>query len=130
MLAAILIDPPDRGNRILPPRPSPVAGAALDKTLNSPLHAVPAVSGIPLPLRLVIRFRFKALIDPSPDPQVVHSAIEEIRQLAGQNVIEILGGKIDALGSRIDTLQKVIWPLIGLVATTVFGLLYIVVTGS
>ncbi len=92
---------------------------------------------------------YKALSDPQPNPQVVHSAIEEIRQLAGQNVIEILGAKTDALGSRIDALGsridalgshidalnskfemlqrviwRVIWPLIGLLATTVFGLLY------
>ena len=37
--------------------------------------------------------------------------------------------RIDAMGSRIDVLQRVIWPLIGLLATTVFGLLYRVVTG-
>ena len=28
------------------------------------------------------------------------------------------------MGSRIDVLQRVIWPLIGLLATTVIGLLY------
>ena len=92
---------------------------------------------------------YKALIDTDPNPQVVHNAIEQIRQLSGQNVIEILGAKIDAqgteikadikalnlridaqgteikaLGSRIDTQQKVFWPLIGLLATTVFGLLF------
>ena len=59
---------------------------------------------------------------------MVHTAIEEIRYLSGQNVIAVLGAKIDALGSRIDMLQKVIWPLIGLLATTVFGLLYRVLT--
>ena len=74
---------------------------------------------------------YQALSSPNPDPQVVHTAIEEIRYLSGQNVIAVLGAKIDAqtaridvLGSRIDMLQKVIWPLIGLLATTVFGLLY------
>ena len=30
---------------------------------------------------------FKALIGPAPDPQVVHAAIEEFRQLAGENII-------------------------------------------
>ncbi len=39
-----------------------------------------------------------------------------------------VNARIDAMGSRIDTLQKVIWPLIGLLATTVFGLLYKAVT--
>ena len=97
---------------------------------------------------------YRALSSPNPDPQVVHTAIEEIRQIASQNVIAVLGAKIDsqgsrldaqitevkagftevnakidALGSRIDTLQKVIWPLIVLLASTVFGLLYRVVTG-
>ena len=115
---------------------------------------------------------YKALSSPNPDPQVVHAAIEEVRQIASQNVIAVIGGqiesqsaridtqitelkakigsqgsrldaqitevkagftevnaKIDALGSRIDTLQKVIWPLIVLLASTVFGLLYKVVTG-
>lgn len=36
--------------------------------------------------------------------------------------------RIDAQNSRIDVLQRVIWPLIGLLATTVFGLLYRVIT--
>ena len=78
---------------------------------------------------------YQALSSPNPDPQVVHTAIEEIRYPSGQNVIAVLGAKIDAqtaridaLGSRIDMLQKVIWPLIGLLTTAVFGLLYRVLT--
>ncbi len=50
--------------------------------------------------------------------------------------IDTLGSRIDATNtridvqsSRIDVLQRVIWPLIGLLATTVFGLLYRVVAG-
>ena len=102
---------------------------------------------------------FQALSSPEPDPQVVHAAIEEVRQIASQNVIAVLGAKIDAQGaridaqiteiraemkagftevkaeikaqnSRIDVLQRVIWPLIGLLATTVFGLLYRVVIAA
>ena len=46
------------------------------------------------------------------------------------DVIEILGAKIDALGGRIDSIRRLIWTLIGLLYTTVFGLLYMVVTGS
>ena len=97
---------------------------------------------------------FQALSSPEPDPQVVHAAIEEVRQIASQNVIAAIGAKIDtqsaridvkfsqieaqitevkaeikAQNSRIDVLQRVIWALIGLLATTVFGLLYRVVTG-
>ena len=103
---------------------------------------------------------------------MVHAAIEEVRQIASQNVIAVLGAKIDSQGaqidvkfsqieaqiaelraengeirtemkagftevkaeikaqnSRIDVLQRVIWPLIGLLATTIFGLLYKAVTG-
>ena len=86
---------------------------------------------------------FQALSNPEPDPQVVHAAIEEVRQIASQNVIAVLGAKIDSQGARIeaeiktqtvriDELQRVIWrviwPLIGLLATTVFGLLYRVLT--
>ena len=98
---------------------------------------------------------FQALSSPEPDPQVVHAAIEEVRQIASQNVIAVLGAQIIAVlitelkaemkvgfaevkaeftkvNSRIDTLEKVvwrvIWPLIGLLATTVFGLLYRVLT--
>ena len=101
---------------------------------------------------------YRALSSPEPEPQVVHAAIEEIRDLSGQNVITVIGAQItelraeigtqitelraemkaenaeirarmDALGSRIDTLQKVIWPLIAILATSVFGLLYKAVTG-
>ena len=86
---------------------------------------------------------YQALSSPEPDPKIVHAAIEEVRQIASQNVIAVLGAKIDSQGARIeaeiktqtariDELQRVIWrviwPLIGLLATTVFGLLYKVLT--
>ena len=46
---------------LLPLRPRPVAFAlALDQTLNSPLHAVPSVSGIPLPLGLGVDHRMSS----------------------------------------------------------------------
>ena len=32
--------------------------------------------------------------------------------MAGLNVIAELGAHIDALAARIDTLQKVLWPLV------------------
>ena len=82
---------------------------------------------------------FKALSSPEPDPQVVHAAIEEVRQIASQNVIAVLGAQITEMkaemkagfsevNSRIDTLEKVvwrvIWPLIVLLAVPIFGLLY------
>ena len=82
---------------------------------------------------------YKALSSPNPDPQVVHAAIEEVRQIASQNVIAVLGAQITELktemkagfsevNSRINTLEKVIWrviwPLIVLLAAPTFGLLY------
>lgn len=48
--------------------------------------------------------------------------------------IDAVNSQIDSLRSelngRIDTLQRVIWPLVGLLATTVFGLLYRVLTAQ
>ena len=84
---------------------------------------------------------YRALSSPNPDPQVVHTAIEEIRDLSGQNVIAVLGAKIDAQTSRIESVEsriedlrqviwRVIWPLIVLLAVPVFGLLYKVLTTS
>ena len=73
------------------------------------------------------------------DPELARAAEEEIRQIASQNVIAVLGAKIDSQGARIeaeikaqtariDVLQRVIWPLIVLLAVPVFGLLYRVLT--
>ena len=39
-----------------------------------------------------------------------------------------LSAGLTAVNSRIDTLQRVIWPLVVLLASTVFGLLYRVLT--
>ena len=66
---------------------------------------------------------FQALSSPEPDPQVVHAAIEEVRQIASQNVIAVLGAQITEMkaemkagfsevNSRIDTLEKVVWRVI------------------
>ena len=71
---------------------------------------------------------FRALRSAGVEPDLAYRADDEVRSQAGQNVIAVLGAKIDALGSRIDTLQRVIWPLIVLLASTVFGLLYRVFT--
>ena len=91
------------------------------------------------------------------DPELARAAEEEVRQIASQNVIAVLGAQItelkaemkagfsegkaeftkvnsqiDTLESRIDVLQRVIWrviwPLIVLLAVPVFGLLYKVLT--
>ena len=96
---------------------------------------------------------YRALRSPEPDPELVHAAVEEIRDLSGQNVIATIGAqiaelraemkagfaevnaridaqgaRIDAQTSRIDVLQRVIWrviwPLIILLAAPIFGLLY------
>ena len=89
---------------------------------------------------------FRALRSVGVEPDLAYRADDEVRSQAGQNVITAigaqitelkaridaqsaeLGAKIDAVNSRIDTLQRVIWPLVVLLASTVFGLLYRVFT--
>ena len=92
------------------------------------------------------------------EPNLAYEAAEENRRLAGENVVAVLGAKIDAQGakidsqgarleaqiteikaeikaqtSRVDVLQRVIWrviwPLIILLAAPIFGLLYKALTG-
>ncbi len=84
---------------------------------------------------------FRALRDAHADPDLAHEASEEVRSQAGRNVIAVvearfdamearfdaMEARFDAIASRIDVLQRVIWPLIGILATTVFGLLYRIV---
>ncbi len=75
------------------------------------------------------------------EADLAYRADDEVRSQAGQNVIAVLGAKIeslsaglstkiDAVNSRIDTLQRVIWPLVVLLASTVFGLHYRVFSSS
>ncbi len=78
---------------------------------------------------------FRALRSAGVEPDLAYRADDEVRSHAGQNVITVvnarfdeLSAKIDAVNSRIDTLQRVIWPLVVLLASTVFGLLYRVLT--
>ena len=58
------------------------------------------------------------------DPDLAHEAVEQVRAQAGRNVIDIMESRFDELKAEIRILQRVIWPLIGILATTVFGLLY------
>ena len=73
------------------------------------------------------------------DPDLVHEAVEQVRAQAGRNVIavvesrfaameSVMNSRFDELKSAVLVLQRVIWPLIGILATTVFGLLYQAVT--
>ena len=96
---------------------------------------------------------FRALRSVGVEPELAYSADDEVRSQAGQNVITVVNARfaeisakienvqgqlesqraelragLDAVNSRIDTLQRVIWPLVVLLATTVFGLLYRVIT--
>ena len=78
---------------------------------------------------------FRALRSAGVEPELAYRADDEVRSQAGQNVITVMNArfdelstKIDAVNSRIDTLQRVIWPLVALLASTVFGLLYRVLT--
>ena len=80
---------------------------------------------------------FRALRSAGVEPDLAYRADDEVRSQAGQNVITVvnarfdeLSTKIDAVNSRIDTLQRVIWPLVVLLASTVFGLLYRVYSNS
>ena len=80
---------------------------------------------------------FRALRSAGVEPDLAYRADDEVRSHAGQNVITVvnarfdeLSTKIDAVNSRIDTLQRVIWPLVVLLASTVFGLLYRVYSNS
>ena len=97
---------------------------------------------------------FRALRSVDVDPDLAYEAAEESRRQAGENVIAAIGAKIDSQSARIDVkfsqiesqiteikaeiksqtawidvLQRVIWPLIVLLAMTVFGLLYKAVIG-
>ena len=103
---------------------------------------------------------YRALRSADADPDLAHGAIEEVREMSGQKVIDAIsvqiqelraemdtrfaelkvetaeirseikaqGAEIKAQGARIEDLRqvvwRVIWPLIALLATTVFGLLY------
>ena len=82
---------------------------------------------------------------------MVHAAIEEIRYLSGHSVIAAIEAKIDSQSARIDVqitelkaeikaqtaridvlqrvIWRVIWPLIVLLAASIFGLLYKALTG-
>ena len=67
------------------------------------------------------------------EPNLAYEAAEEARRQAGENVIAVLGAKIDAQAARIEDLRRVIWhviwPLIILLAAPIFGLLYKTLTG-
>ena len=43
---------------------------------------------------------YRALRSPEPDPDLVHAAVEEIRDLSGQNVIATIGAQIAELRPR------------------------------
>ena len=82
---------------------------------------------------------FRALRAAGVEAELAYRADDEVRAQAGQNVIAVvnvnarfseLSVKIDAVNSRIDTLQRVIWLLVVLLASTVFGLLYRVFTAG
>ena len=92
----------------------------------------------------------RVLIDSGADPKLVHPAIEEIRHLSGQNVITAIGAQITELRAEMQTqitelrsetqaqftglraemsaLNKVIWPLISMLAIPMFALLYKILT--
>ena len=99
----------------------------------------------------------RVLIDSGADPKLIHPAIEEMRQLSGENVITAIGAQItelrsemqvqinglqaqinelrsemqaqiNGLRSEINTLSKVIWPLISLLFIPMLALAYKILT--
>ena len=92
----------------------------------------------------------RVLIDSGADPKLIHPAIEEIRDLSGQNVITAIGAQITELRSGVQTqitelrsdmqtqftalrtemnaLKKFTWTLVSLLAIPMLGLLYKILT--
>ena len=99
----------------------------------------------------------RVLIDSGADPKLIHPAIEEVRNLSGQNVISSIGAQITelrsemqaqitelrsemkaqinglqaqitALRTEMNTLNKIIWALISLLFVPMLGLLYKILT--
>ncbi len=96
---------------------------------------------------------FRALCDAGADAETAYRVDREVRLQAGQNVIAAIHAsaaetraevnarftemkaennarfremmaEIKALHSRVDTQQRVVWPLLALLATTIFSMLY------
>ena len=92
---------------------------------------------------------FRALCDAGVDAETAYRVDREVRSQAGQNVIAAIHAsaaetradnkalmaemnarfremmaEIKALHSRVDTQQRVVWPLLALLATTIFSMLY------
>ena len=92
---------------------------------------------------------FRALQDAGADIETAYRADREVRSQAGQNVIAAIKAdnaetraemnarfreikaeitevkaEVRALHSRADTQQRVVWPLLALLATTIFSMLY------
>ena len=44
---------------------------------------------------------YRALRTPEPDPDLAHAAVEEIRELSGQNVIAVVGSQIAELKAQM-----------------------------
>ena len=92
----------------------------------------------------------RVLLASGADPKLIHPAIEEMRNLSGQNVIVAVGAQITELRAEMrvqftelrsemqpqitqlraemNTLNKVIWPLISLLAIPMLALAYKILT--
>ena len=64
------------------------------------------LTGVPEPSTSAI---FRALRSVDVDSELAHEAAEKSRRQAGENVIVVLGAKIDAQAARIEDLRRVIW---------------------
>ena len=70
---------------------------------------------------------FRTLREAQVDPDLTHEASEKICAQAGRNVTAVVEPRcvevkveIRSLSSRIDALQRILWPMIVLLATNVF----------
>ena len=45
---------------------------------------------------------YRALRSAEADPDLAHAAVEAVTNLAGQNVIDVLGARIDGLESKMN----------------------------
>ena len=49
---------------------------------------------------------YRALRSAEADPDLAHAAVEAVTNLAGQNVIDVLGARIDGINVKFDALES------------------------
>ena len=72
----------------------------------------------------VVESRFDAVESRFDAVESRFDAVETAMETRFSAVESVMASRFDELKAEIRVLQRVIWPLIGILATTVFGLLY------